>query len=48
MKKAGTNNEITPSERITQYILELGDWRGEMLARLRKIHSTGPLCWRSC
>jgi hypothetical protein len=28
---------MTPSERITNQIAELGGWRGEMLARLRKI-----------
>jgi hypothetical protein len=30
-------SEPTPSERIDTRIAELGDWRGEMLARLRAI-----------
>jgi hypothetical protein len=29
------SNEPTPSEKIDARIRELGDWRGEMLARLR-------------
>jgi len=33
----------TPSERITQRIAELGDWRGETLARVRRlIHEADP------
>ena len=28
---------MTASERITNYINELADWRGKMLARLRKL-----------
>jgi len=32
-----TNNELSPTERITLYIQELAGWRGEMLARLRKL-----------
>src|SRR6476619_7221622 len=28
---------VTPSERITNQIAELADWRGEMLARLRQL-----------
>ncbi len=28
---------MTPSQRITQQIAELADWRGKMLARLRKL-----------
>ena len=27
----------SPSKRITQRIAELGDWRGEMLARVRRL-----------
>ena len=27
---------MTPSEQITQRIAELGDWRGELIARLRE------------
>lgn len=33
----GPKDEMTPSEHITNYIAELSDWRGEMLARLRKL-----------
>jgi hypothetical protein len=33
----------TASDKITQRIKELGDWRGEMLARVRRlIHDTDP------
>jgi hypothetical protein len=36
-------NDQSASEKITQRIEELGDWRGEMLAHLRKlIHDTDP------
>jgi hypothetical protein len=28
---------MNPSQLITNHIAELGDWRGEMLARLRKL-----------
>jgi hypothetical protein len=36
-------NDQTASDKITQRIKELGDWRGEMLARVRKlIHDTDP------
>ncbi len=31
------SEEITPSQHITDYIAELTDWRGKMLARLRKL-----------
>jgi hypothetical protein len=31
------NTERTPSEQIDARIEELGDWRGEMLARLRAV-----------
>ncbi len=30
-------NDNSPSQRITEYIAELSDWRGEMLARIRKL-----------
>jgi hypothetical protein len=33
----GPKDGITPSEHITNYIAELSDWRGEMLARLRNL-----------
>ena len=43
MNPAQTKDEITPSQRITRYIAELGGWRGEMLARLRGlILEAGP------
>jgi hypothetical protein len=36
-------NDQTASNKITQRINELGDWRGEMLAQVRKlIHDTDP------
>src|SRR5438093_11037221 len=37
MKKADSNDTTTPSQRITNQIAELADWRGEMLARLRQL-----------
>jgi len=30
-------DELPPSQHITNYITELPDWRGEMLARLRQL-----------
>ena len=36
MKKAESNGGLTPSQHITNQIAELGDWRGQLLARLRK------------
>ena len=30
-------SELTPSEKIDERIRELGDWRGEMLSRLRDL-----------
>jgi hypothetical protein len=39
----GPKDELTPSEYITNYIAELSDWRGELLARLRKlVHEAAP------
>jgi hypothetical protein len=35
MKKADTNAGLSATERISQRITELGNWRGEMLARVR-------------
>lgn len=35
MGEAASPAEISPSERIDARIAELGDWRGETLARLR-------------
>ena len=37
MKTTDVKYVMTPSEHITDQISELGDWRGEMLARLRKL-----------
>jgi hypothetical protein len=37
MKNADSNDTTTPSQRITNHITELADWRGKMLARLRKL-----------
>jgi hypothetical protein len=37
MKKADSKDNTTPSQRITNHIAELADWRGTMLARLRKL-----------
>jgi hypothetical protein len=37
MKKSGSPNEKSPSQLIDERIEELGDWRGEMLARLRAL-----------
>ena len=37
MKKAESKDGPTPSQLITNQIAELADWRGEMLARLRKL-----------
>ena len=31
------SDTMTPSQHITNYIAELSDWRGEMLARLREL-----------
>ena len=37
MKRAGTQGSSNPSQLITNLIAELGDWRGKLLARLRKL-----------
>jgi hypothetical protein len=37
MKKAASRNGSTPSQLTAKRIAELGGWRGEMLARLRKV-----------
>jgi len=37
MAKSATQGETSPSELIDARIKELGDWRGEMLARLREL-----------
>jgi hypothetical protein len=42
MKQSGADKS-TPSQLITERIAELGDWRGETLARVRKlIHEADP------
>jgi hypothetical protein len=43
MKKSEAKGTITPSALIDARIAELGDWRGEMLARLRTVvHAADP------
>jgi len=37
MKKGGTQESKSPSRLIDARIEELGDWRGKMLGRLRKL-----------
>ena len=37
MKKSGSQKTQSPSDLIDQRIKELGDWRGEMLSRLRTL-----------
>ncbi len=37
MKKADTKQEKTPTQLITERIEELNDWRGAMLAHVRKL-----------
>src|SRR4030088_1737619 len=37
MKKADSKVGLKPSQLITNQIAELGDWRGRMLSRLRKV-----------
>ena len=37
MKKADSKDGLTSSQLITNQIVELADWRGKMLARLRKL-----------
>jgi hypothetical protein len=37
MKKADSRVGLKPSQLITNQIAELGDWRGKMLSRLRKV-----------
>ena len=37
MKKSGAQKTPSPSERIDARIAELGDWRGQMLGRLRAL-----------
>jgi hypothetical protein len=37
MKKSEPRKDTSPSQRIDERIQELGDWRGEMLSRLRAL-----------
>jgi hypothetical protein len=37
MKKSGSQNNESPSDLIDARIEELGDWRGEMLSRIRTL-----------
>jgi hypothetical protein len=37
LKKAGAGESLPASELITRRIVELGDWRGETLDRMRKL-----------
>ena len=37
MNTAESNDSMTPSQRITNHIASLTDWRGPMLARLRAL-----------
>ena len=37
MQKAPSNEGMNPSQLITNHIVGLGDWRGDMLVRLRKL-----------
>ncbi|MCB1056843.1 MAG: DUF1801 domain-containing protein [Acidobacteria bacterium] len=43
MKKSESTDDKTPSELIDQKIVDLGDWRGETLARIRAlVHEADP------
>ena len=35
--KSDSKDNLTPSQHIDSHIRELGDWRGQLLARLRKL-----------
>jgi hypothetical protein len=37
MKKSENNQSTSPSQLISERIAELGDWRGKMLAHVRKL-----------
>jgi len=37
MKKAATKTDSTASQRITDYIAQVGDWRGPLVAQLRQL-----------
>jgi hypothetical protein len=43
MKKESSKGSQTPSDLIDNQIAELGDWRGKLIAKLRKlIHEADP------
>jgi hypothetical protein len=43
MTPTASKESLTPSQLITNQITQLADWRGELLARLRKlIHEAAP------
>jgi len=37
MEKSGASQDTSASDRISERIAELGDWRGETLSRMRKL-----------
>jgi len=37
MKKTDSKDDMKPSQQIDKHIQELADWRGKLLARLRKL-----------
>jgi hypothetical protein len=37
MKKTDSKDGLTPSQHIDSYIKDLTDWRGKLMARLRKL-----------
>lgn len=37
MKKTDSKGALTPSQHIDNYINEISDWRGKMVARLRRL-----------
>ena len=44
MNQPKSNGDKNPSQRIDDYIVELADWRGKMLAKVRKlVHETAPI-----
>jgi hypothetical protein len=48
MKKIGSQESKSPSQLIDARIKELGDWRGEMLSRLRDLVKAIGLYTSSC
>ena len=50
MPQALSKDEVTPAQRITSYIADLADWRGEKIARLRalilEVHPTMSEDWK--